>query len=775
MTRLVFHPVMAPWLVAAVAVVLLGLLWIRPRHGQMTTMRLVTLAGLRVLVVLLVLVAMLRPTLVYVKLKPQQATLALLIDDSRSMQVEDSLGDASRWQSLRTLVDASAGDLAQLADTWDVKAYRFDTETHKLDVGDGELVLPDRPEGQQTALGAAVSDVLDREASGRLLAVLLLSDGAQRALAPHDLPPQVAVRRLAAEHVPLYTFTFGKSGGSDRADLGVDDLVTNETIFAEAPTEVRGRLTAHGYAGQRVTVQLLWETADGMKPVDAVQVDTGVEGLTTPVVLHYTPKTPGEYKVTLRVEPREGELVTANNEVSTFVTVRRGGINVLYLAGTDRIGGEPGPQQRFVRAALARSPDVVVDRRLVNYQPAELDLRDELRERKFDVVVLDNVDARGLNEPTWRALADRVRDGMGLVMTGGYHSFGPGGFRGTPLADLLPITIGPAQRQSFGEPMRQDVQIAGPVQMRPAPPLGTRSPIMRLGGGSRAQGAGDIWAQLPPLDGANLITRNELKPTAQVLAEAADAQRHPLLVASQYGDGRVLAFAGDSTWRWQMQGFGDAHRRFWRQCILWLARKDAETEGRVWIRLAGRRVMRGMRVDFGVGAEDAQHEPVPNARFDVSVQTPDGHTVDVRPVRGTFAAGPSDGETSAGSPTWGAIFRETATPGDYRIKVTGHDPSGEIGTAEARFLVPEQDIELDRPAAEPTLMAQLADMTAEAGGTALAPEELPALMHRLATEPPKLEEEIIAKDTYWDTWPFFLAFVGLLGVEWFLRKRWGLV
>ena len=88
-----------------------------------------------------------------------------------------------------------------------------------------------------------------------------------------------------------------------------------------------------------------------------------------PVVLRHTPRTPGEYKVTLRVEPREGELVTTNNEVSTFVTVRAGGINVLYLVGAKRIGGGPGQEQRFVRAALAQSPDIVVERRLINYEP----------------------------------------------------------------------------------------------------------------------------------------------------------------------------------------------------------------------------------------------------------------------------------------------------------------------------------------------------------------------------------------------------------------------
>ena len=121
--------------------------------------------------------------------------------------------------------------------------------------------LPPTPTGEQTALGAAIGDVLDRHASGRVLGVLLLSDGAQRAVAPNDLPPQVAARRMAAENIPLYTFTFGKSGGSDRADLAIDDLVTNESIFAEAPTEVRGQLSSSGFANQRVAVQLLWEKA----------------------------------------------------------------------------------------------------------------------------------------------------------------------------------------------------------------------------------------------------------------------------------------------------------------------------------------------------------------------------------------------------------------------------------------------------------------------------------------------------------------------------------
>ena len=44
--------------------------------------------------------------------------------------------------------------------------------------------------------------------------------------------------------------------------------------------------------------------------------------------------------------------------------------------GTQRIGGGPGPEQRFVRASLAQSPDIVVSRRLINYEPPGVDIAD---------------------------------------------------------------------------------------------------------------------------------------------------------------------------------------------------------------------------------------------------------------------------------------------------------------------------------------------------------------------------------------------------------------
>jgi hypothetical protein len=118
-------------------------------------------------------------------------------------------------------------------------------------------------------------------------------------------------------------------------------------------------------------------------------------------------------------------------------------------------------------------------------------------------------------------------------------------------------------------------------------------------------------------------------------------------------------------------------------------------------------------------------------------------------------------------------FLDAQAAGDYAIEVTATDKGAPLGTTRGRFLVFEQDLELDNAAADAPSLESLAAMT---DAQSLAPEQLPELIRRLAGQTAELEiEGEPEKISYWDTWPFFLLLVGLLGVDWYLRKRWGLV
>ncbi len=279
---------------------------------------------------------------------------------------------------------------------------------------------------------------------------------------------------------------------------------------------------------------------------------------------------------------------------------------------------------------------------------------------------------------------------------------------------------------------------------------------MRL---ARGEENAQAWARLPALDGANRFRR--LKLNATVLAESDGARPVDLLVSGGFGGGRVLAFAGDSTWHWPMEGFAAEHKRFWRQMVLWLARKDVTTESNVWIKLDQRRFNPRSRIEFTVGANSAEGEPIADATYRVEIVLPDGTR---RPVRLTRR-----GEQLVGSTV------ETRAAGDYTISVQADVGGNPLGDARARFLVAEQDLELDNAAADPNLLSSLARITEDVGGEALNPEELPGLLKRLSEEPLELEIERQTKETYYDRWPFFLLFVALISAEWYLRKKWGLV
>ncbi len=763
-------PVGGPWFLIAVAILLVLVVLVGPSKRRLSVRQRSILVGLRAVSALLLLFAMLRPTLVATEIRKLPGSLVLMLDSSRSMQITDSVGGNSRWDALKSSLASASDQLAELADSWDIKIYRFDETVVPANLENGLVSLPAQPEGPQTAIGSALDDILSREAQQRIVAVIMLSDGAQRSYAPRDLPPQTVAHRLAIDDIPLYTFTYGRPALGLQSDLRVESLLASDLVFSETPVTIQAEVLADGYTNQKYQVQLLWEDAAGeMQIVDTQQiaigsvVDNGHRRI--PVSLSYTPLEPGEFKVTVQIESPAGELATNNNSQSTFVTVMKGGINVLYLAGTTRIGGGPGREPRFVRGALDAHTDIHVRFDLLNYRKKRIDIRQQLSDGNYDVYLLGDLDVLALDNRSWKQLADDVDQGAGLAMLGGFHSFGPGGFRGSPLADVLPIKIGRAERQNFGERPRDDMHIIKPLRFVPEKAGEKPHPILEL---LAADGKPLDWHTLPPLDGANRFGRSQLKPNAQVIARSDDARRWPLLVTGAWGSGRTAALAIDSTWRWQMEGHGEVQRRFWRQLILWLARKDNLRDQSVWVRLDGRRYQRGSRVEFSFGASTEDGKPLPSTAFNVEVEKPDGSKVSLLPNR--------RGEKSLGN------FTETDLSGEYRVTVTttNNDDDDDSGaeiqdTAQARFLVPDQDMELDQPAAEPTLLAALANLTAAAGGQGLAPEELPNLLEQLQSRTTEFEEEISQHRTLWDTWPMFLTLVAVLGTEWWLRKRWGLV
>jgi hypothetical protein len=253
-----------------------------------------------------------------------------------------------------------------------------------------------------------------------------------------------------------------------------------------------------------------------------------------------------------------------------------------------------------------------------------------------------------------------------------------------------------------------------------------------------------------------------------VLATTQDGE--PLLVTRNYGDGRVLAFGGDSTWKWvRNPDMQELHGRFWRRMVTWLARQE-NAEGNVWVEPDTRRLPARSELGFRVGVRGKAGTPLADGTFKVEVIGPGGQRTPVPTAR----AGDEDR----------GLFTRTDLPGEYRVVVQGEarDPStSEVvkGEGSARFIVYEEEVELLRRAADHEFLRKL---VAAGGGEFHRVEELPAFLRKLQGEAllrarPKLN--------LWPDWRtsarspflafFVLTFAALLTAEWLLRRRWGLV
>ena len=101
-----------------------------------------------------------------------------------------------------------------------------------------------------------MDDVVRAEAGNRLAAVLLLGDGAQRALNP-QANMQQAARQLARRGTPLYTVPFGLARDqSTGRDVAVENFQDQYTVFVKNRLMLRAAVRVQGYVNTEIPVQI---------------------------------------------------------------------------------------------------------------------------------------------------------------------------------------------------------------------------------------------------------------------------------------------------------------------------------------------------------------------------------------------------------------------------------------------------------------------------------------------------------------------------------------
>ncbi|HET9271784.1 MAG TPA: vWA domain-containing protein, partial [Vicinamibacterales bacterium] len=183
----------------------------------------VILTAIRLAILGLLLFCLFRPTLVVRAAVNQQNVVAVLLDDSSSMQIPDANGKTRGQWVQEAFGTTTAPLLKSLGDRFLVRVFRFSSSASRVQSAK-ELTF----NGSQTKLGAAFDGVREELAGLPVAGVVLVTDGADTS----EASLSQAMLGLKAEKLPV--FAVGVGSESLPRDIQVDRVTVPRTVLKDA-------------------------------------------------------------------------------------------------------------------------------------------------------------------------------------------------------------------------------------------------------------------------------------------------------------------------------------------------------------------------------------------------------------------------------------------------------------------------------------------------------------------------------------------------------------
>lgn len=722
-------PLWVLMLLVAVAAIAVGISLQRNR-GDFSWFKTGVVGLLQVAVIALLLTMLWQPSLLTQTLRPQDNSIALLLDTSASMGYGE--GEVSRLQlAVRTLEE---GPLPVLEDQFDVELLGFAEQLVPLE----SLQSVPAP-GQKTDIGDALLSVLRGAGAGALAAIVLVSDGADNS---GDLDP-ARIAEIAGFGVPVHTLGVGREVLTE--DIELEDVVlsSRSTPGSTVGAQISIR---HGQAG---TAQL--KVYDGDAIIASESIVLPDQAGVTNRRIDLDVGEAGIRDLRFAIDAVAGETNTVNNVQLRPMEVPQRRRSVFYYEG------EPRWEYKFIRRAMVDDDVPIRFVSMVRTTPNK-DYRqgvssgDELANGfpateedlfAYDALIIGSVEAAALTDEQKQMVYEFVsRRGGTLLMLGSRRGLADGGWGATVVGDVLPAELGSPNAPTF---------IREPAFVRL--PSGTQSLITRLDADDATNEA--FWAEMPFLKDFQPIDTESLKPGAEVLLEAEfRGQVWPLLMRHRFGQGAAYILAG-STWGWQMSLDHEdmKHETFWRQLLQGMTASVPEP-----VTLTTERVYYGDQAAVTLRADvrDSEYQPATTATVDLAIDAPGAQrrTVEMQAVPGV----PGRYETTV----------DADAAGMYRFEAEASVDGGSLGRSRVAIRRDDGVSEHFKVEQNRALLERLATATGGQYFALDAADDIPEAVQY--SDAGIIERRLLE---LWNMPILFLLLVVLKAGEWVIRLTWG--
>lgn len=754
-------PLWGLWSGGAAALLVVILLW--RGAGGLSGRRRASLTALRLLGLAALVLVVLGPTRVTTKGRASRDPLVVLIDASRSLRVQED--GRTRAERVGEWLRARGADFDELAAEYDLRYVLAGDGLAGFASAarDGESAMAGGGgpgSGEATPADAAITDLgggllglREHLGGARPAGVLLVSDGADRAALGRAWKrggEQAVVALLDGLPMPVSVWSVGDEAGPP--DLAVREAAAPPFGFVRRPVSVEVTVGSRGLPAG------VWPvTLRGDEGIEAVREVRLGEGDDATLSFELKPDRIGYHTWRIELPTPAADGVPSNNSIDFTIKVLRDRTRVLQVTS------RPSWDVKALRRLLKTDPNIdlvsffilrqdrfrgnLVDTEelsLIPFPHKELFTTDL---QGFDLVIFQNFwfgsFTRRSDDEYMQSVADYVKDGGGLLMVGGDQSLGAARYGASPLGEVLPTQLPDA------EPRTDTFQAA-------LTDVGRRHPVTRLDRGP--SGGLDRWERLPALQGWNPL--GPLQEGAVPLVTAG-IDGPPLVAARDVARGRTLAVGTDTTWRWALSGAdgagaGQDHATFWRNAIRWLV-KDVEQK-QVEVVTDQENYRLGATVRAQVRVLGADYAPRADAQVQGTFARMGGRAEPVE-VGGTTDV---DGHLALSLPA--------TEEGTWKLQIEVPSIADPYGKAEARVSVSDREGELEDPRANPGLLAAVAEATGGAVLTGDSPDPRKVSLR----DGGGLQSTEKRVEPLWAHPGLLLLALLPMGVEWILRRRWGL-
>lgn len=650
-----------------------------------------------------------------------------------------------------TLWESNTKQLAALpenSDEWSPSAWASTSALGDA-IAQSQQAQGQQAQGQQAQSEQIRSGSLPRpEAEVGQSVVVLLSDGQNNAGAS---PLEVASQALNGQAV----FAVGYGATAEATDLAVQAIDCPPRVFRT--DTLRGTLQLKDRIGNgrpfvvtlTVADEVVWQQKLTAENIAARRVEFSMP--TAPLYELLQKRLPPNVKyavlplqLSAQVKSEVPEANLQNNSLDTSISIAAQRARMLLLDGRSRW------ENRYLRNLFDRDPAWEVESQIAS-EPTEFQFpmsRDELF--RYDLVVLGDLPSKMLTREHISWLREFVElNGGGLILIAGarrnlaFPEY-------SELQKLFPVSWKSREADQIDSRNRLPKRVE-------LTSIGQALAALRIDARGESESR-SLWAQLPSLQ---YVDRVDVLPGGEVLASAiSEVDSQPLLITRRFGAGRVLFSATDETWRWRYKVADVVHQRLWNQVARWVMRTPMAVQGEfVSLDCGDSSYALGKNVEVRAQLRDQNGLPA-SAKAPVALLSIGGEAV---------ARVPLIEDPNVPATYYASISSLPA--GDYDVSLEAAGFSREALDVHANFsVVSPPSIEMQQTVCDDQLLRELAEKT---GGKYLPETESDQLFPLLR---PLSKGRFVESDTIlWQTYWWFSAAMVLLVIEWWLRKRAGLI